>query len=54
MQLGDGPCGPSWSARTQRLLAELGPFRLAWLEALLRIADWRASEAEEAAGHDDP
>lgn len=53
MQLGDGPCGPSWSARSQRLLAERGPFRLAWLEALLRIADWRASEAEEAAGHDD-
>lgn len=53
MQLGDGPCGPSWSARSQRLLAEIGPFRLAWLEALLRIADWRASEAEEAAGHDD-
>lgn len=44
MQLGDSPrCGASWSARTQRLLEEHGPFRLAWLEALLRIADWRAS-----------
>lgn len=53
MQLGEGPCGPSWSARTQRLLKELGPFRLAWLEALVRIADWRASQAEEEAGHDD-
>lgn len=53
MQLGDGPCGPSWSSRTQRLLKELGPFRLAWLEALIRIADWRASAAEDEAGHDD-
>lgn len=53
MQLGDGDCGPSWTARTQKLLEELGPFRLAWLEALVRIADWRASAAEDAAGHDD-
>ncbi len=53
MRLGDGACGPSWSARAQALLGDLGPFRLAWLEALLRIADWRASEAEEEAGHDD-
>jgi CRISPR-associated endonuclease/helicase Cas3 len=53
MQLGEGPRGPSWSARTQHLLNDLGPFRLAWLEALLRIADWRASAAEEAAGYDD-
>jgi CRISPR-associated endonuclease/helicase Cas3 len=53
MQLGDGPCGPSWSARTQRLLKDLGPFKLSWLEALIRIADWRASAAEEEADHDD-
>lgn len=54
MQLGDSEvCGPSWSARTQRLLKEHGPFRLAWLEALVRIADWRASSAEEEAGRDD-
>lgn len=33
----------SWSERTQRLLHEYGPFRLAWLEMLVRIADWRAS-----------
>ncbi len=38
--------GESWTSRTQRLLAELGPFRLAWLEALLRVADWRASRRE--------
>jgi CRISPR-associated endonuclease/helicase Cas3 len=54
MQLGDSPrCGASWAARTQRLLEEHGPFRLAWLEALLRIADWRASEKEGAFDHDD-
>jgi CRISPR-associated endonuclease/helicase Cas3 len=49
MQLGSGPQGASWRQRTETLLAEHGPFRLAWWEALLRIADWRAS-ATEAAG----
>jgi CRISPR-associated endonuclease/helicase Cas3 len=53
MQLGEGPCGSSWSARTQALLKMHGPFRLAWLEALVRIADWRASQAEEEADRDD-
>jgi len=47
MELGLGEQGPSWTERTQRLLRELGPFRLAWLEALVRIADWRASRQEE-------
>lgn len=46
MQLGDGPQGPSWTARTRRVLETYGPFRLAWLEALVRIADWRASARE--------
>jgi CRISPR-associated endonuclease/helicase Cas3 len=42
--LGGGRDGaPSWAQRTSRLLAEHGPFRLAFLEALVRIADWRAS-----------
>ncbi len=49
MQLGDGPQGPSWTTRTQRLLKALGPFQLAWCEALVRIADWRASRAEQEA-----
>ena len=47
MELGEGPQGPSWTARTQALLAEHGPFRLAWLEALVRIADWRATGQEQ-------
>jgi CRISPR-associated endonuclease/helicase Cas3 len=47
MKLGHGPQGPSWTERTRQLLDEHGPFRLAWLEALVRIADWRASRKEE-------
>ncbi|MEX0717510.1 MAG: CRISPR-associated helicase Cas3' [Planctomycetaceae bacterium] len=43
MQLGgDG----SWTARALRLLSELGPFKLAYLEAILRAADARASQEE--------
>lgn len=36
----------SWIERTRDLLTRFGPFRLAWLETLLRIADWRASAQE--------
>lgn len=39
--------GPSWRERMQGLLERLGPFRLAYLEALLRVADWRASREEQ-------
>ena len=53
MELGEGAHGDRWTARTQRLVAEHGPFRLAWLEALVRIADWRASGSEQEAGFDD-
>jgi CRISPR-associated endonuclease/helicase Cas3 len=43
MQLGgDG----SWTARALKLLADVGPFKLAYLEALLRAADVRASRKE--------
>lgn len=43
MELGGGGEGPSWADRMLRLLDEFGPFRLAWLETLVRVADWRAS-----------
>jgi CRISPR-associated endonuclease/helicase Cas3 len=35
--------GASWTERVLRLLEAHGPFHLAWLEALLRAADQRAS-----------
>jgi CRISPR-associated endonuclease/helicase Cas3 len=47
MRLGIGPQGPSWTARAQRLLKHYGPFRLAWMEALVRWADWRATKKEQ-------
>lgn len=41
---GQGPV-PSYTARVLDLLdrPDLGPFRLAWLEMIVRLADWRAS-----------
>lgn len=41
--IGTSEAGPSWQHRAARLLDDLGPFRLAFLEALVRMADWRAS-----------
>jgi CRISPR-associated endonuclease/helicase Cas3 len=52
MELGGGATGRSWATRTHDLLERYGPFRLAFLEALVRIADWRASEAEQKNGAD--
>jgi CRISPR-associated endonuclease/helicase Cas3 len=46
MRMGEGGGGSSWISRTKRLLEALGPFRLAFLEALLRVADWRVSMLE--------
>lgn len=44
MELGEDPdTGPSWLSRMLKLRDTLGPFRLAFLETILRIADWRAS-----------
>lgn len=34
---------PGWQGRAARLLRDHGPVYLAYLEALLRVADWRAS-----------
>lgn len=52
MKLGEGPQGPSWTERTQQLLHIHGPFRLTWLETLVRIADWRASRKEQETGNE--
>jgi CRISPR-associated endonuclease/helicase Cas3 len=51
MELGLDPVGNySWSERMLRLRdkAEYGPFRLAFLETLLRVADMRASKTESS------
>ena len=34
---------PGWQGRAVKLLEEHGPQFLAYLEALVRVADWRAS-----------
>jgi CRISPR-associated endonuclease/helicase Cas3 len=49
MEIGLGEQGPSWSERALNLLDEYGPFQLAWMETLVRLADWRASAAEQLA-----
>lgn len=43
MELGFSEQGASWADRMSALLEHWGPFRLAFWEALLRLADWRAS-----------
>ena len=54
MELGwDDVSHESWTERTRELLIRLGPFRLAWLETLLRVADWRASAGERNRGRND-
>lgn len=54
MELGwDRTTQESWTERTRELLSRYGPFRLAWLETLLRLADWRASRKEASEGYDD-
>ena len=54
MELGwDAVTRESWTERTRDLLARYGPFRLAWMETLVRIADWRASNKEQEKRYDD-
>ena len=48
MHMGIGERGPSWLARTVALRDRLGPFRLAFLETILRAADARASAVNAA------
>jgi CRISPR-associated endonuclease/helicase Cas3 len=53
MELGDDPDGaPSWTSRMIALRdrSDIGPFRLGFLEALVRLADWRIS-ADDHEGH---
>jgi CRISPR-associated endonuclease/helicase Cas3 len=49
MDFGNGPRGPSWLARILSLRDDIamGPFRIAYLESLLRAADWRASQKKD-------
>ena len=48
MELGrDEATRESWTERTRDLLERFGPFRLAWMETIVRIADWRASAKEQ-------
>ncbi len=41
----------SWLERTLALRDRLGPFRLAYLESLVRVADWTASAKEQEGGY---
>lgn len=49
MELGQRNGAPSWLTRVLKLRddEEFGPFRLAYVEMLVRIADWRGSEEGE-------
>ena len=49
MKMGAGEHGPSWLARTVALRDRIGPFRLAYLETILRAADARASAQKTTA-----
>ena len=54
MEIGwDQDTHESWTERTRDLLSRFGPFRLAWMETLVRIADWRASAKEQKRSYDD-
>ena len=44
----------SWAARAATLVEIWGPFRLALMEAIVRVADWRASKRHNRDGEDVP
>ena len=44
---GDPNSESTWSVRAEKLLDRFGPFRLAFLETVLRVADWRATRKEQ-------
>ena len=44
---GTGPSHPSWTERMLALRDQYGPFRLAYLELLVRAADGLASKKEK-------
>jgi CRISPR-associated endonuclease/helicase Cas3 len=46
MEMGEGPHGASWLERMLQLRDQYGPFRLAWMETLVRVADWRGTAKE--------
>ena len=50
MDAGSTETGKSWTSLTSNLVNrdDLGPFRLGFLEAVVRIADWLASDTTEA------
>jgi CRISPR-associated endonuclease/helicase Cas3 len=43
MELGEADGRRSWAARSLALLEKWGPFKLAYLESLVRVADWRGT-----------
>ena len=47
---GSGGDDSAWNQTAAGLLGKYGPFRLAYLETLVRIADWRASGHRELPG----
>ena len=47
MELGKGEGGASWLARVLDATTSVRPLRLSYLETLLRVADWRGSQAGE-------
>ena len=54
MELGwDEATRESWTERTRDLLARFGPFRFAWMETIVRLADWRASAKEREGSYGD-